>query len=361
MWYLRISRIFGVFPLSRSADGAPKFSFFSLPAVYSLAICLCYTLSMANSIYSLIKEKEQLSYVLTVLSSTVVSVLTGYLISISSMCYSDDLVKMLAITQQSKFQYREQWRMDYLGVVPILYIICVLVNFILYGFLFPDSSATDTFLSAGSDWDWLLAFRTSFFDLCSEGMLLSAPCFLIIFGERMEACLEHLCQEISECCKTTMVRKYPAILCIGLENEDPNFVVQNPVCGTETLEMLLQVKDAFEIYLKIGGAFTFALVAETETWLFYLVCAVLINTQNSASSLAFIMRICQATTVILALVTVAELGQVTFQVTLEQVPSHQISNQVIIVGGAAAGNLCRGPRADTAQGGSASAASAIFL
>ena len=315
MWYIRISRVFGVFPITRSADGSLTFSVFSLATVYSVTVCLCYTVSMGNFIYGGLKQEQLLSYRLTVLSSTVGAVLTGYLICISSLYYSKDLVKLLAITQKSKFRYGGQWRIGYWCIVPMLHFVCGLINFILYGFLFPESYDADILLAPGPGWYRLLGFGTALFEFCHVGMFLSALCFLIIFGKGVASCFELLCERALELCRSTMVSTHPGHICIAMENEAPSFTMHNPVCETETVKMVLLVKDAFEIYLKIGGAFTFALVTETGTWLFYLVCAVLFSAKDSYPSFALPMMICQATTVVLALVTVAELG-------------HQIASQV---------------------------------
>ena len=247
MWYIRISRVFGVFPISRSVDGSLKFSFFSPPTAYSLTLCLCYTVSMTNLIHGGLKQKQLLSYRLTVWSSTLVSVLTGYLICISSMYYSNDLIKLLAITQQSRFKCRGQWRTGYWCIVPMLYFLCFLINFILYGFLFPGSYDAEIYLATGSDWDWLLGFGTSLFDLCREGMFLSGLCFFIIFGESVVSCFELLCKRALELCRSTIVSAYPGHICLGTENEAPSLTMHSPVCRTETVEMFLLVKDAFEI------------------------------------------------------------------------------------------------------------------
>ena len=317
-WYLRISRIFGVFPISRSPHGPVTFSLYSLSTLYSVVMCLCYTVSMSDFIYNRLQQNLQLSYHLTVLPNTVVSAATGFLICISSMRSRNDLVKLMVITDQSKFHHRGQWGMGYLGKVPALHFICCLIQFIRHGLLFPERRPSGTFLATGWEWDRLLSFASSLLDFFSDGVSSSAICFLIFFGKRVVLSFQLLCREIAEGCRATMVHTYQGIVHIGSKVEAPTLIVPSPLCGPELAQKFLQQKLAFEIYSKIGGAFIFALVTDIGTWLFYLVCAVLFNTENSSSWFPFTIKIFQAIVFVLVLLTVAELGhQITTQVLIE--------------------------------------------
>ena len=321
MWYLRISRIFGVFPNTRSVDGSAKFTRFSLPIFYSLAISLCYTICLVDYINGKLQQNQSLSYRLTALPSVAMSLLTGYLICISSMQYGSDFVELLRIVEiKGKLQCRGQRPLDYFsGFVATLSFVSSLLHVIQYVLLYPGGSTWDTFLATGPEWDQLLALGTKLFGFLRDGMSLSALCFLIIFGKGIVSNFELLCKEISDCCRSTIVQTYQGILpVIGSKAEEtPALTLQVHSLGdTELAELFLLQKVSFEIYSKIGGVFTFALVAEIGTWLFYVVCAVLFNIEDPNLSFSFPTRIRQAIVVVLVLVTIAELG-------------HQIGSQVL--------------------------------
>ena len=311
MSYLRISRIFGVFPVSLSTNGAATFSLFTLPTFYSIASLLGHTAATSDFICSRLKQNQLLSYRLTVFPVAVVSVLTGSLICISSMLYSNDFFKLLTFMEQSELQNRGQFRTDYFNVVPILYFVCSLVQFTRYGLLFPESSSANTFLATGSEWDRVLALGISWLDFLRDGASLSALYFLIRFRKRVVLSFKRLCAEIAECCRCTMVPTYQGIIAVGSKVET------QPLTGTELTERFVRHKAAFEIYTNIGGAFVFSLVTDIGAWLFYLLSAVLLNIEDSSTSFAFGMKIFQAGIIVMVLLTVAELG-------------HQSASQVLV-------------------------------
>ena len=88
-------------------------------------------------------------------------------------------------------------------------------------------------------------------------------------------------------------------------------------------ERFVRLKNAFEIYSKIGGLFVFVLIADMVPWLYYLVCTVLFNHHEIASTpFQFPIMAFQSSTHTLVLVTIAELGhQMNCQVTgqIEQI------------------------------------------
>ena len=72
--------------------------------------------------------------------------------------------------------------------------------------------------------------------------------------------------------------------------------------------MFIQLKTAFGIYGKVGGALIFALVLDVATRMFFLACQVLFRHESFVSPFIFAMTTFQAVKKILALLTIAELG-----------------------------------------------------
>ena len=189
-------------------------------------------------------------------------------------------------------------------MVLVLYIICASPRVIGYGFMYPGLGVSLSSLRSGTEWDRILALWVSFCHLMHDGALLSALCLVVMFGKRAVLCFEYLCAEVLRHCETySCVPSGPVTHATTIKVEHSSFLSQY-----ELVAMFIQVKTAFGIYGKVGGALIFALVLDVATRMFFLACQVLFRHESFVSPFIFAMTTFQAVKKILALLTIAELG-----------------------------------------------------
>ena len=310
-WYLRLSRIFGVFPLSRSADGILRYSVCSLSTILSMTYAVSYSLCMLHYMYFVLNEKH-LSYRLMITPCVVVSASTDYLTRIGSMYYGNAVVKLMVLTDHGESNGKTL-RKGFI-VVPIVYPALSLIRVIRAGVLGNETqfSANDT--TNGTDWDGPFDLWIGFSFIARDGAFWSALCFLHIFGQRVMLCFHALCTEILEhYCETSNQdgKLYPGggAFQIGSKAKALACVKMNPDLGEKFVDSFVRVKLAFDIYAKIGGVLVFALVVDIGTWLFYLAGSVLLfSTEEVDSTFAFPFVAAQSILVVLVLLSIAELG-----------------------------------------------------
>ena len=314
LWYLRVSRVLGLFPLSRSSDGALTFSLCSLPTVVSVTMAILFTAVAADRIYFELKHHE-LSYRLTVLPSVIMTLLSDHLIRISSMRYSNDLVRLLELTDNCNSQCRGQDRMGYLYIAPTMYLTASISRLIGRGFVNPELRWSMTNLKTESGWDKLLAPGIALCEFFHNGSFSLALYFLIIFGRRVVATLDLLCTQVLENCIPSVVCMSRGDIQAGGKAEALGSAVHARSFGHKLVQMLVQLKTAFDIYSNIAGAFTFAVVIDIGLWVFKMTCRVLFIRESTEFLLSSAMGICHGLIALLMLLMVAEVG-------------HEIAHQV---------------------------------
>ena len=311
-WYLRISRMLGVFPLSQSKDGTLKISLCSLPTIISITLAGLYTVAMLDLLYSRLNE-HTLSYRLTSVPTLVAAILTDYLIRVSSIRYSNDLIKFLGLMDSStKQNCGSPGLMRYLGTVSTVYAVFKVIRLIVSLIVFPENHISLATVNKG--------FFVEIISFGRNGTNWSALCFVTLFGEQVIARFESLCKEIMEYCGTRAVSTcadgtVSVLKPVQHRLEASGLNMLGLASGKELTGKITELNIAFSIYTKIGGAFIFALLVDIWAWAFYLICAVLFGHGDSSSQFIFILRVIESIMATLTLLTVAEVG-------------HEIANRV---------------------------------
>ena len=306
-WYLRLSRIFGIFPLSRSACGILRYSVCSLPTIISITYAGSYTICMLHYMYYALNEQQNLSYRLTVIPNVVISVCTDYLTRIASMYYSNDLLKFLALTDNAKSNGKAF--KTSLKVMPIVYPVLSLI--VRRVFLGTETQVSARAMVRDTVWDGPHAFWVGLGYFLRDGAFWSVLCFVFIFAQRLVACFEVLCADVVEHCRSTTqhVNVSPSVVIhMGTKSEESYRMERGSGFGEQLLDSFVRLKLAVDIYSKVSGAFFFALVADVGTWLFYLACRVLFANETATSTTAFTITVTQSLLVVSVLLSISELG-----------------------------------------------------
>ena len=285
-WYLRVSRAFFLFPLSRSKSGALKFAVCSFPTFLSITLAGFFpAVMLLTFIYSSVNE-EPLSYLITVVPSILLSVFSNSVIRVSSTCYTSDLLQFLSPLRVS--WERHNWQntkiFSMLILLPLVYAVALIIGYIAivaFGVQYHFSLAAS---DVESVWDGLLfpPFIHTTFLFCRDGPLFCAVLFISLFGQEVMKRFEMLCAEVID--------------------------VEGFISVKELSEKFAAVKTDFEIYSKIGGAFSFALVLHIGTLEFFSVSGVLFHINKSLQSFRYMMRVFESIFAALILLTIAEVG-----------------------------------------------------
>ena len=318
LWYFRISRLFGVFPVRILTDGTVRFSPWSVFNLLPFGFSLSYTVLLSHFLYSMLKlEWHHLSYVLTIFPNTITTVLTDGLIRISSIWYCNDLIKFISLTAEVKGQRPERF-MAHFRIVPALYFIFALFRVSSQVIIANQSGIQVTAVGTATGMHPLAAFALSPCEFLHDAAIAFALFFLIIFGKRALSTFCVLCDEILRFCRVqaNTVAYNVALLPTPCKVET---VISLYVQAEQLAEKFLRLKTAFGIYSKIGGLFAFALVGDIGTFLYYLACTVMFNNESASTPFVFAMMAIQSLMHVLVLVTIAELGhQMDCQVTSRQ-------------------------------------------
>ena len=304
LWYLRFSRLLGVFPVRILPDGTLEFCPWSALTLLAVALPLSYTVTLVHYMYFTL-ERQHLSYVFTMVPSTIVSGLTDYLIRLSSVWYCNDLIKFIALTAEGESQSTKGF-MKCFWVVPALFFICSACRGIAQTIAMSQSGQPVTAGGTATGKHLLVASLLSASDLLHDGMLCSALCFVILFGKRALSSFALLCAEVFEFCRIQYEPTTNSALQIACKVKSING--KPYAADTQLAEKFVALKKAFGIYTKIGGLFVFALVTDTGTWLYYLACTVLFNNDSASAPFLLAMMAIQSLMQTLVIVTIAELG-----------------------------------------------------
>ena len=335
---LRFSKIFGVFPLRLSGTYPSKWFRCKYCTIWSAILIVTYSLAMSDFMYSTI-ERRPLSFVLTLLPFTISSVVTDASIRISSTRSCNDLIRFLELTAKYGKQHDRSF-MGYFWSLLILFATTAVALFVGFGLIFPEIGVTASGLKLGPEWNRVLSFWNFFSYFMHDGSLLCALCFLIVFGRRAVSCFKFLCGEITEYCLRNLYLSSNTFQTLDK--------VQLPKAssldeGDELIDKFLELKAAFGIYMKVGEIFTFALVTDIGTWIFFLACTVLFNDDTIKSGFLFTVTACQSLITVLMLITIAELGhQLRSKVNAVNAKNQEVSQNsknklmIFLTGGTAA-------------------------
>ena len=320
LWYFRVSRLLGVFPVHISTGGTLKYTPWSALTLLPVVFSLTYSVATSDFMYSTVKAQlRHLSYVLTILPTTITTILADCFIRMSSIYYCNDLVTFIALTAYGPNQHAKGF-MNYFWVVPALFSLCFVFRDITQAIGMSESDIPVTAVGTATGMHHLVPFLLLACDLLHDGALCSALWFLMIFGERALSSFALLCEEVLEFGRIQsdrsaytalqIARKVGAVDLISCTNH-----------AQKLAEKFVRLKIAFVIYSKIGGLFVFALIADMAPWLYYLVCTVLFNHEIGSTPFIFPIMAIQSLTHTLVLVTIAELGhQMDCEVTRQTVP-----------------------------------------
>ena len=255
-------------------------------------------------------EQEQLSYRLTILPVVFTAVFTDYVVRASSINYSSDLIKFIELRKLSKHHYCCEGRclMRYLGVVPVTYGVYNMISLVATVTLLIQQHFSLESTKRYSAWDGLmLPLCRGILTFYRAGTFWCALWFLTLFGKQVMERFELLCAQILERSGTDAAPGSPdTILAVVNEPAGPD---RRGVSHVQELrEKAVEMKTAFEVYLKIGGAFSFALVMHIAAFAFYFICGILFKHENSDVSFPFIINLLHCVMAALTFLTVAEVG-----------------------------------------------------
>ena len=305
MWFLRLSKIFGLFPIRTLKNGSLEFAPLSFTTLLAVACPLAYTAFTMCTLNSVLVH-HRLSYVLTFLPPSFISLMSDYVIRICSFYWSKDFIKLVALIGQIKGEAAGigkglRW---FCCAVAILITLISLIRNI--------GSMIVLFETVGANWYVLIvwAMWPATCGLLHDGAVACVFCFVVVFGKLVVSCYEGLCKEILEFCRRGSAFAVPATLVAKHKtapwhtqviNGSPDEYVQKLV------DRFVLVKLAFEVYSKIGGAFIFALVAGAATWLYNDLCTELFNQEIMSPFILAVMALHMVLDMVV-LVTIAELG-----------------------------------------------------
>ena len=304
--YLRVSRIIGVFPLRKTKSGSLEFSLCSPLTFISIALAGFYTVYMFDVVLNRL-DLKQLSERIEMWPVVFTAVLTDHLIRISSMRYSGDLIKFLSLPQPNMKQSRHSAsKMRYLGVGPTVYAVYTVIRLIVELAVAFDKYYSLEAAKRGTVWDGLLYdVFLQIAIVCRDASYWCAFWFVTLFGEKVMERFELICEEIMEYSEASTEPGYPGQIKALKEPKAFEVHVKGAGCANKLKIGILEMKTAFEIYSKIGGTFSFAVVVSIWTWAFSSVCAALFGGGNSVS---FVHQVCESMMAALTLMTVAEVG-----------------------------------------------------
>ena len=310
--HLKFLRFSGIFPTSLSGGSATNYSS-SIPlTLLSVISGLSYTIALFDGVrYTLLEST--LSRALTVVPYTVAAFLSDCIIRSSSFWFREQFSDFLALTDRPGLRGGKPHLLKYFWALAIFYSGCLLVHLIGLGVVYPEIGVSATTFKSGSDWDRLLALWISSTDFLHGCTVLSALCFLVIFGRQTVSYLDGFCNEILQQCK---VASQPCIVAQVAKNEMLKKAIQDGNNCYSLADMFKNVKVAFGIYSMIGGTFIFALVLDVGTWLFYLACTILFRSSSAVDPFYYVLIGTYCLSAIINLCVIAEYGhQITRQVS----------------------------------------------
>lgn len=302
-WYLRLSRILCVFPISRSKDGALRSSICSVHVLISIALAGFYTATTLKSLEPVVYQ-EKISYLITYLPHKVQVVFTNCLIRAASIYYSRELIVFLTPPHKAQIKGCQTSGIVRLLVAsPIVFSLVATVRLIaVVTVSFPGGGRILVGgENQGSIWSELLltVIIIIVISIYRDGAFFCAFWFVSLFGREVIQRLQVLCAEVME-----YGEMYAGPLGSG-----PVFDTRNSfAAGKELTLKILKLKNDFRTYSNIGGSFSFSLVLYIATYELFSISAVLLYPERSGSTLDFKAQILDSVMAALMLLTVAEIG-----------------------------------------------------
>ena len=283
--YAHFCRFCGCFPLQFGPDRTLKFSLISLPTLYTLTVSLLYFTSVVDYLYTVAKShrdsKTPLSEMLLLFPSTIGCALSDLIIRVAAVAYAKELIKLIQILQNlpspSVPSFTNSIRTSKLKLIIYtglaLYGLYAVVSFIMYSVWFPEDSIS-VLCNCSSCENYRLVSTALFMcDLWHDGAVLCATSFLAIFGFQLVKHFHIICGNISVYRRGNWDIRMRSILGIGemdVAPKDASFAVSNGVDVVNAFRnQFYDLKLSFDIFSKIGGTFTLALLFEIVTVLFY--------------------------------------------------------------------------------------------
>ena len=297
VFYSHLCRISGCFPLQFGPGRSLKFKLISLPTLYTLIVSLLYFLSVLDYLYVYTKShqdsKTQLSEMLLLYPSTIGCALSDLIIRVASVVHVQKLLKLTAFLKDAPAAFTATPSMGrrskfelliYSGLV--LYAVYAVTSFITNSAFFPEDSVSVLCGCGSCENHRVVSIGMFMCDLWHDGLILSATSFLAIFGFRLVKTFRNICGNISFYCSANWRQSLNNILDKG-KDEMPCknglfAIIQNNGDALNVFRSQFnEFKLSFDIFSEIAGIFTFALLVEIVTVLFYAAGNALLESSNS--------------------------------------------------------------------------------
>ena len=300
--YAHISRALGLFPVKFGQQGALQFKSLSLPTLYTLSVAALHFASVVDYLYmatlSHQSSKIPLSDMLLLYPSTL------------AQCACDLVIRLTAIFQCSEFisltdLLKKQEHLDAFANVncksrrPVVELMIyfgltcnglnTLVVLTMVAFLHPYENSSLLCGSSSCEHYPLVTALIWLTYVWHDGAILSAALFVSMFGFRLIESFQNFCS----CIKTQSLvdsgaeRPFHSTLSESSKQVDINSgSIQTSFEGSYAAlkNQFEDLKLAFKIFGNISGVFTFALLFEIATILFYAIGqALLVNHETSRS------------------------------------------------------------------------------